>query len=183
MMSLTRQEHARTVALRLQNHLRTPKSSWLNTMDAYICLMGSIKCGTAEYFPPSIFSRVGHHYMHCCWIIFSLSSDNICRGWWRFTCQVNILCNLYCGYLDRWIYCTKRKLNSYMPMEDFLEVALDEIREKQSRYPERPRIYNKVTLPDCEPTTSEQVHRALMDELILKSAMLVWEGKPLQSQN
>ena len=72
----------------------------------------------------------------------------------------------------------KRKLNSYMPMEDFLEVALDDIREKQSRYPERPRIYNKVTLPDCEPTTSEQVHRALMDELILKSAMLAWEGKP-----
>jgi hypothetical protein len=74
-------------------------------------------------------------------------------------------------------FAPKRKLNPHMPMEDYLDVALDHIREKQSHYPGRTRIYNKVTIPDCEPTTSEHVHRIMMDEIIIKNALLAWEGK------
>ena len=91
-----------------------------------------------------------------------------------------IYCVCIIGIIVLFAFLTrKRKLSLYMPMEEFLEVALEEIKRKQSHFPDRERSYNKVTIPDCDPTTSEHVHRILMDELILKTAMLAWEDKPL----
>lgn len=71
---------------------------------------------------------------------------------------------------------SRRKLNIHMRSSDFLETALEQIQKAQSPFPERKRSYKIANIPDYGAVTAEQIHREMMDVIIMRNAVLVWKG-------
>lgn len=72
-----------------------------------------------------------------------------------------------------------RKINPHMRWGEFLQTSLQRVQILQGKYPLRNRSYKIITVPEYGTITSEQLHRAMMDVIIIKNATAEWNGDHL----
>jgi len=133
---------------------------------------GNIIPGLITILAPITLLCVGLAILALIVVIFTLGEDQESLGALILFGPLSIVLIVILNLTDR------RKPNPHMRGKDFLDAALSQIQRKQHHFPERKRSHSTVRIPGHENTTSENLFRAMMDEIIIKNALFAWTGAP-----